>query len=65
MTEKTDKKKKRRTKKFEIPDEYKVETIYDYFTFSCSSDYALAYLGLCTLIDLQNSYAEQEYREGD
>ena len=68
MTDKTDKHKKKQKKKNATQralDEYRIETIYDYFTFSCSSDYALAYLGLCTLIDLQNSYAEQECGEGD
>ena len=65
MTEKTDKKKKRRNKKFEIPDEYKVETNYDYFTFSCSADDALGYLGLYHLIELQNSYADDRYTEDD
>lgn len=65
MTEKKKTKVKKKPKHNEIPDEYKVETIYDFFTFSCSCDYALSYLGLWHLCDLQNYYAEQEYREGD
>ena len=66
MTDKTDTRKKKQKKKNATQralDEYKIETIYDYFTFSCASDYALAYLGLWHLCDLQNSYAESEHSE--
>lgn len=66
MTDKTEKQKKKTKKKNATQralDEYRIETIYDYFTFSCASDYALAYLGLYHLIDLQNHYAEQEHSE--